>query len=106
MQQQPAGCPPTRSLSIFVGPATVISQPASAEQIRLFFGRRWIVDQHHQNLAAIVFRRTFVIVPLLFGSIDAVADKYEVSIHDYISRLRAGEDNKIIRELERFSFSR
>src|SRR5438094_10308918 len=101
MQQQRAGCPPTRSLFIFVGPATVISQPASAEQIRLFFGRRWIVDQHHQNLAAIIFRRSFVIVPFLFGSIDAVTDKYEVSIHDYISLLRARKGNKIICELER-----
>src|ERR1044071_4152024 len=67
VQQDGAQRAAPRRFFVFVGPASLVSQRAAAEKIRLFFSRRWIVDQHHQNLAAIIFGRPLVIVPLLFG---------------------------------------
>src|SRR5260370_15901410 len=66
---------------VFVSPSPFVRERAAAEKVWFFPSRRWIIDQHHQNLAAIIFRRTFVVVPSLFRRVDSVPDKNQFSVN-------------------------
>src|ERR1043166_461347 len=54
VQQNRADRAATRSFLVLVRPASVVSERFAAEQIRLRGCRGWIVDQHHEDLAAII----------------------------------------------------
>ena len=103
MQQNRARCATPRGFLVFVCPAAIISERPPAKQIWLFFRRRRIIDQHHQNLAAIIFGRAFVVIPLLLRRIDTVTDENQWRLNDYVPHLRSCECHKIIGELKRFT---
>jgi hypothetical protein len=79
VQQNHAGSAAACRFFVFVSPATVVGECPCAKKIWLRGGRRRIVHQHHEDLAAIV-GVAFVIVPLLLGSINAVTDKNQIGI--------------------------
>ena len=62
--------PFARGFFVFVNPAAVVSERLAGEKFRIVRGR--LVDQHEQNLPFDI--HTFVIVPVVFGRFDAVAD--------------------------------
>src|SRR5260370_4744914 len=100
MQQNRAHGATAGGLLVFVWPAAIISERSASKQIRLFFRCRRIVDQHHQNLAAIIFRRSLVVIPLLLRRIDAIADKNQISLDRNMFGLCARESDKIIAKLK------
>ena len=59
-----------RCLFIFVGPAPVISQRLTLEEFCIV--RRRLIHQHQQNFAFDI--RTFVIIPVIFRSLDTITD--------------------------------
>ena len=103
MQKDRAHRAPPRGFFIFVRPAAFVSERAAAGKIRLCFSRRRIINEHHQNLPAIILRRSFVVIPFLFGRIDAVTDEDKLSINLDVFGLGAGESHKIIGEVERLA---
>src|SRR5713226_961183 len=89
---------------VFVSPSPFVSERAAAEKVWFFFGSGWIIDQHHQNLAAIIFRRPFVVVPPLLRRVNAVADKNQLGIYRNVFGLRASEGHEIVGKFERLCF--
>src|SRR5204863_8045636 len=64
---------------------------------------RRIVNQHHENLAAIIFRRPFVVIPLLLWSVDSITDEHQLSIYVDVLSLRASERDEVVSKLKRFA---
>jgi hypothetical protein len=96
----------SRSFLVFVGPAAVVRERFAAKEIRIRGGRRWIVHQHHENLAAIISVGALVIVPALLRGVDAITNKNQVSIDVNRLRLRSGKGNEIVGKLESLSSTR
>src|SRR6266513_308825 len=87
---------------IFVSPTALVRQPAAAEEIGLFPGARRIVNQHYQELVLVIRGLTLVVIPALFRSVDAVADKYQISVYANVVCLRPGEGHIVIGKFEGF----
>jgi hypothetical protein len=72
----------TSSADVFVVPAAVVETSVALEQVRVPIG---IVVQHQQDLALQI--SSLVVVPVVFGGLDPVADKHHLGIF-YLRALR------------------
>ena len=95
---------------IFVSPAPVIGHALAFEHGRIEFGRivgvgkRGIVDQHHQRLAAQI--GAFVVVPAKLRRDNAITDEDHFRvIHPDVALGTRRECYKIAREIERRRFA-
>ena len=66
-----------RRLLIFISPAAVVGERLALEEFGVVGGR--LVDEHEQNFSADV--GVLEIVPLVFGSLNAIADEDDVGIN-------------------------
>ena len=79
MQQDGTGGPATSCFFILVSPTAVVSERFAGEKVRFVSRGRRIVDEHHEDLAPII-GVAFVVVPTLFGRLDAVTDEDEIGV--------------------------
>ena len=82
-----------------VRPAAVIGQRRAAKQLRLLGRRRRIVDHDQRDLPLHVDAR--VVVPVVFGRDDAVADEDELSGRPHLRLLHAAEADDVLEVPER-----
>src|SRR5581483_6228231 len=82
---------------VFVSPAAIVSQSRAVEELRIIGGRR-LVDEHEQNLAFDI--DALVVVPVVFGSVDSIADKNNRRVHICLRLLLLVVRDVIIERLE------
>ncbi len=85
-----------RGLFVFVSPAAVVGQGLTFEKSRVI--RRRLVHQHQKDFAAHI--HTLVVVPVVFGSFDAVTHVHDLGVHIGLRLLRLIEGNILIESLQ------
>ncbi len=68
----------TCSFFIFIGPTTIIGHRITVKELRILCRVAGIVDKHHHGLTFNV--ETLIIIPVIFGCHDTVADKHHVAV--------------------------
>ena len=75
MNYDDARCAELGRYLIFIGPTPVVHAHLAAEKIGVPV---WVVVHHDQDLAADIY--AFVVVPAIFGCLNAVANKNQLSL--------------------------
>ena len=99
VDEQHAGRTAPPRLLILVRPAAVVRQRVGLEEVRLLGGRGWVVDEADEHLARHV--HVFVVVPLVAGVRDAVADEHERGVERGLRRVEVGRGDVVVHEVER-----
>ena len=85
-----------RGFFVLVSPAAVVGEGLALEKLQII--RRRLVDQHQQDFAAHV--EALVVVPVIFGCFDAVADEHDVGIDVRLRLLRLVEGDVFVERLQ------
>ena len=96
MNENRADSPFARGFFVFVNPAAVVSERLAGEKLRIVRGR--LVDQHEQDFALDV--HALVIVPVVFGRFDAIADVDDVGVNLGFGLLRLIVGDVIVERFE------
>ena len=89
--------PVARGLFVFISPAAVVGERLAGEEFGIVRGR--LAGEQHDDFAAHV--DALVIVPLVLGRDNAMADEHGVGVEFDVGFLLKGDADEIVEPLER-----
>ena len=82
---------------VLESPATVVGKRVGGEEVRII--RRRFVAEQQDNLALHV--RVLIVIPLVFGGRDPMADEHHFGVDSLVGLLPAIDDHEVVQKLHR-----